>query len=68
MPPGATGARTEWHLTADLDAVHGPVAINGRAMLPSPDGALPDVAALGAPGAAGSAIVLQPASIAFVTA
>jgi hypothetical protein len=57
------GARTEWHLTADLDAVHGPVAINGRVMAA---GALPPVAALGVPGCCGNTIVLQPASIAFV--
>ena len=63
--PGAlAGARVEWHLTADLDAVHGPVAINGRAMVV--DGALPAVASLGVPACCGNAVVLQPASIAFV--
>ena len=62
-PQGLAGARTEWHLTADLDAVHGPVAINGRVMTP---GALPPVAALGVPGCCGNVVVVQPASIAFV--
>ncbi len=61
---GLAGARVEWHLTADLDAVHGPVAINGRVV--APDGALPTVASLGVPACCGNAVVLQPASIAFV--
>jgi hypothetical protein len=47
-----------------LDAVHGPVAINGRVVVP--DGALPAVASLGVPARCGNAVVLQPASIAFV--
>lgn len=63
QPQGLAGARTEWHLTADLDAVHGPVAINGRVMAP---GALPTVASLGTPGCCGNVVVVQPASIAFV--
>lgn len=62
-PTGLDGARAEWHLTADLDAVHGPVAINGRAIFP---GTLPPVSSLSVPGCCGDSVVLQPASIAFV--
>lgn len=55
------GARTEWHLTAEIAAVHGPVSVNGRVVGALP---LPSVAALGAPGT--GSVVVQPASIAFV--
>ena len=63
QPQGLAGTRSEWHLTADLDAVHGPIAINGR---PMTAGALPPVAALSVPGCCGNVVVVQPASIVFV--
>jgi heparanase 1 len=57
------GTRTEWHMTGDLTAVHGPVFINGRAML----GDLPaDVTSIGVSGI-GSEIIVKPSSIVFVT-
>ena len=56
------GPRVEWHVSGDVAAVHGPVAINGRVM----GGDLPPVAELGARAAAGSVLVVAPASIVFV--
>jgi heparanase 1 len=56
------GPRVEWHVTGDVAAVHGPIAINGHVM----SGDLPPIAELGARAAAGSVLVVAPASIAFV--
>ncbi len=60
---GLQGDRTEWHITGDVDAPHGPVAVNGREM--AAGAALPPVAALGVQGCCGNAFVVQPASIVF---
>ena len=55
-----TQTTTEFHLTGDVTAVHGPVSINGHIMT----GDLPSVASLGVTG--GSIIIVQPASLVFV--
>jgi hypothetical protein len=63
--PGAA-ARTEFHLTGDLDVPHGTVSCNGAPLaFEATTLAPPPWRSLGAPAAAGSPLVLAPASIAF---
>jgi len=63
----AAGApRTEFHLTGNVTEPHGAVAVNGASLaLDAATHAPPPWRGLGAPAAAGSPLVLAPASIAF---
>lgn len=63
-PLNVLGKRTEWHVSGDLRSPHGPVAVNGKAMLP---GEVPNLPAIGVPQCCGNAIVVQPATIVFVS-
>ena len=57
----SSGERKEWHVTGDLTAVHGPISINGRAML----GDLPSIVDLGVSGT--GPLVVAESSIVFAT-
>jgi hypothetical protein len=62
-----TAARTEFHMTGNLTEAHGVVACNGAPLALDPvTHAPPPARSLGAPAAAGSPLVLAPASFAFV--
>ena len=64
---GMDGARSEFHLTGNLTEPHGVVACNGMPLEMDPTThAPPPWQSLGIPGAAGSPLILAPASIAFI--
>lgn len=67
--PFATAARVEYHLTsANVSARHGPVLCNGELLAVDPATNAPQPwQSLGVAAAAGSPLVLAPASVTFVT-
>ena len=67
--PFASAARVEYHLTsANVSARHGPVLCNGELLAVDPETNAPQPwQSLGVAAAAGSPLVLAPASVTFVT-